>query len=313
VKIYDLNSYKVVYSFKVESPVLAVGLSPDGKVLAAGTVGGKLHIRQRIPPSERTSASGPIQEKSTLEVLFPDLVALSSSSSSSSSTAGTIAESKKRKIRPNTRRYWSRGSNLKHALDSDDYQVQLAKKIARLKPYDSFLKKFLYKPALDSALENGDALVVLSVLEELLLRGGLRTALSGRQPQQLMPLINHILLNVNHPAHTDILITTTNQILDLYGGWFASASRSKSSVSSSSWLWWKDVLNKLKACVLEEAKVEKELLHLLGSIDTFKASYNYLNINRFGSGNDFQVDNALDDQKATEPLPKKLKNEMEET
>lgn len=42
----------------------------------------------------------------------------------------------------------------------------------RLKPYDSALRKFRYHDALDSALTSRNPVVVVTVLEEMMHRGG---------------------------------------------------------------------------------------------------------------------------------------------
>ena len=53
----------------------------------------------------------------------------------------------------------------------------LARRKARLAPYDRALQKFQYGAALDAALASSHPQVVASVLEELAARGGLTAAL----------------------------------------------------------------------------------------------------------------------------------------
>lgn len=63
----------------------------------------------------------------------------------------------------------------------------LARRKARLAPYDRALQKFQYGAALDAALAGGQPQVVASVLEELAARGGLTAAL-GMSP--LIPTLS---------------------------------------------------------------------------------------------------------------------------
>ena len=54
---------------------------------------------------------------------------------------------------------------------ADDHEVTRQRK-SRLRPFDSNLRKFRYHDALDAALESRDPVVVVTVLEELIHRGG---------------------------------------------------------------------------------------------------------------------------------------------
>ena len=49
------------------------------------------------------------------------------------------------------------------------YQIEHVRK-QRLRPYDTFLKNFQYSDALDAALESRHALIVVSLLDELIQR-----------------------------------------------------------------------------------------------------------------------------------------------
>ena len=74
-------------------------------------------------------------------------------------------------------------------LQTDDTMIESERRV-RLKPYEKHLKKFSYRKALDAALKTQNPLVVVTVLEELLRRSGLVTALADRDEVSLEPLLS---------------------------------------------------------------------------------------------------------------------------
>jgi len=93
------------------------------------------------------------------------------------------------------------------------------KRRKHLKQYENYLKKFKYHDALDSVLKvcklmflcimlftcpptqsnaKNRGVLVYSLLQELSRRGGLRTAVSGRSEEQLLPLLQYLCKLVHH-------------------------------------------------------------------------------------------------------------------
>ncbi|EOD39299.1 hypothetical protein EMIHUDRAFT_77738, partial [Emiliania huxleyi CCMP1516] len=75
----------------------------------------------------------------------------------------------------------------------------------KLSGFDKALKGFRYHEALDAALLNGAADVVVGVIEELVQRNGLRIALHGRDQQTLQPLVGFLVRNITRPPHAHVL------------------------------------------------------------------------------------------------------------
>jgi len=65
---------------------------------------------------------------------------------------------------------------------------------------------------LDSSKTHNTA-VVISMLEELINREGLRIALSGRDDVSLEPITKFIMKNIINPNYTELLVDVTNVIL----------------------------------------------------------------------------------------------------
>jgi U3 small nucleolar RNA-associated protein 15 len=98
----------------------------------------------------------------------------------------------------------------------DDFVVadKTGKKM-KLKTHDKHLKKFEYPHALDAALVTQRAPIVIAVLEELVQRGGLRIALSGRDHHSLEPILSFAVRQIDNPQNAAIVIDLANFILDM--------------------------------------------------------------------------------------------------
>ena len=197
VKVYDVQSYDVVHSLRFSGPLLSVGLSPNKGTLMVGKADGTLSIRSRRTASSTAAALG---------------------SSSSSSSSSSLFPTRQPLIFGGTAKYFQRGKNA--VAGAGDFEVELAKR-HRLAPYDVSLKGFRYvvfflclllihppthlltrsfihppiyllhsyQEALDKALESRNPRTIVAVMEELLMRRGLRIALTGRDEAGLEPLM----------------------------------------------------------------------------------------------------------------------------
>ncbi|TPX33252.1 hypothetical protein SmJEL517_g03845 [Synchytrium microbalum] len=179
VKVYNLQDYKVVHSIKYPAPILSIGLSPDDTRLVVGMNNGMLSIRQRVVKTQ-SATSRPLRYK-----------------------GGTMA-------------YFERGAKTSKP-ESTDLLVE-PQRYRGLKPYDRYLRKFQYSNALDAALaKDVDAIVVVSLLDELMLRDGLIIALSARDEKSLQPVLRFLYRHILNPRYSAFLIDVTNIVLDLYG------------------------------------------------------------------------------------------------
>lgn len=123
--------------------------------------------------------------------------------------AELLAERKStRLLRGGTYRYFLRGQATPAA--ADDVRVEGGRR-HRLKAYDTMLKVFQYRKALDAALSSNDPIIVTSMLEELVARQALQIAVSGRDEEALESLLAFVAKYIIDPRFAPLL-------LDVAGG-----------------------------------------------------------------------------------------------
>eukprot|EP00911_Craspedida_sp_UC1_P000938 UC1_evm1s708 len=224
VKVYDVASWKVVHAFKEPAPILDLALAPTETHFVAGTSTGLLSIRQRKQPI--------------------------------STEAATAAA--RRAPRPGSYKYFLRGHD--YRAERKDIKVEVERK-HKLKPYDRLMRKFQYALALDAVLEGRPrAVVVVSVLQELVRRSGLKQALSGRDETALRPVLVFLVKNVTNPRYARLLIGVANVLLDVYAGQVGLSPTIDALLEK--------LLQKLRA----EVALQERLLETLGSIDAILAA-----------------------------------------
>lgn len=67
--------------------------------------------------------------------------------------------------------------------EPSDVISSMQSKKQKLQKYEKLLKQFAYKDALTSAIEQGNTEVVVALIEELMQRNGLDSALGQRSPE----------------------------------------------------------------------------------------------------------------------------------
>ncbi|KAJ1825108.1 U3 small nucleolar RNA-associated protein [Coemansia sp. RSA 2671] len=222
VKIYDVQSFKMVFNISYTAPVLSVALSPDNTMLAVGMTSGVFSLRKRT-----------VGVKEQAEEV--------------------AAQQAKRLPRAGTTAFFLRGSANKGA--DDDLRIE-QKRRKGLADYDQFLRKFEYARALDAVLSNNrTGLTVVSLLQELIHRDGLNTALAGRDELSLDPVVRFVVKFIDHPRYTGVLIKVTEVLLDIYGDLLHQSGRIA------------ELLARLRAKVRLELRLQQDLTMLLGSME----------------------------------------------
>lgn len=188
VKVFDVNNFKVTHASKYPSPIMSMDLSPSMMTMVVGTSAGQLFIRQKkksLPTNEEgnTGVSGMFQEESKSE----------------------------KGLRPNNYRYFLRGRTEK-ATDGDYYVANQRR--PRLAEHDLHFRKFQYKEALVSSLKASDPTVVVAVMEELVLRRGLISAISNLDTTSLELLLVFLQKYVTLPKFSRILVPFAHKVLD---------------------------------------------------------------------------------------------------
>jgi len=199
VKVYATSTCTVVHSFAFSAGVQAVALSPDDRTLVVGMADGKVAIHAR---STRLFRPKEKEEDDLFEA-----------------HGGFL-------FKPEPRHSWRRTVNA--APTAEDLRIE-SLRWRRLKPYDTHLVKFRYHRALDEAIEYEKShrkkdpseeprLVVMTVLEELYRRNGLRIALHGRTDAELLPTLRFIERNILDPRYSATLTDVMEVILEIYAG-----------------------------------------------------------------------------------------------
>lgn len=224
VKVYSLSTLQVLHGLKFGAPLSAVAVSPDNKKLITGFVSGTVMVQTR-----------------KLDGKIPGINSTGFGLSTSLAAAG--AES--------SRHYKGAG---KAALQTEDGALE-TERVARLQPYDKYLKKFSYQKALDAALNTKSPLAVIAVLEELSRRTGLTIALSGRDEESLVPLLAFSARYISNPKYSKLITSVVHKILDMYAGILGHSEEID------------ELFVKLQRAVKAETVFQRQIARVLGSLD----------------------------------------------
>lgn len=135
----------------------------------------------------------------------------------------------------------------------------------RLQKYDKFLKSFQYSACLDSVLEAPqNPVIVISVIQELVHRSGIKIALVNRDDKSLIPLLKFLLKYIIHPRYNPTLVPLLNMVLgtilplsiDIYGHLLRHSFEAC------------QLLDKIKLKVRQEVRVVRNFNNCLGMLDT---------------------------------------------
>ena len=224
VKVYEVGSYATLATLRYDAGLVALAVSPDNTRLVAGTTTGALSIKSRL-----------------LKV------------------AEVVSESRStRALRGGTYKYYLRGQRAQQSGQGGTGVVEEGKQ--KLQPYDAALKNFLYGESLDAALATGSPVVVVGLLEELVQRGGLGPAITGRGEATLTPLLTFLLRHVTDPRYSPLLLDLSAALLDAYGPTMA-----RSPLLAT-------MFGRIRAKLVEEAKLSRDLLQLQGTLDALLAA-----------------------------------------
>jgi U3 small nucleolar RNA-associated protein 15 len=200
VKVYDVESYRVLHTLPHHAAVLALAMAPDDSRLAIGAADGDLCVLTRAAAAEdepeRRMRHGRARKSVGTVRYF-----LRGHQTAEDAGAQPQSQSQQQQQQQQSVQYATPAKGKgKHTLD----------------PYDRMLRKFKYSAALDAALETTRPAVIVGMLRELLHRGGLLIALGGRDETTLEPLLVFLVNYVAAPQYSALLITVCRSVIDLY-------------------------------------------------------------------------------------------------
>ena len=219
VKITSLPGFTTLSSIKHTSPILSLALSPDSSMLAIGSADGSLTLKQRPAPTP------PPQPRS-----LP---------------------------RMGSQAWFNRGVSAQPASASAP-PAGVNNAVARrsaLQAYDVYLKRFQYHQALDAALRTNRAATIAAMLEELVDRSALLTAISGRSEEGLAPLLFFLLNYLVHPLYSAVMLDVIGCVLSVYG------RRVGESVGMDEWV------RRVRERVREECGVQEAMVRMRGGME----------------------------------------------
>ncbi|TFK43490.1 Trp-Asp repeat-containing protein [Crucibulum laeve] len=230
VKVYDVSSYKVVHTMRYPAPILCLAVSPDETHILGGMSDGTLSVRRRQPKASEQSA----------EVLYSGAI---ESFVGLNIGHGTLTG--KQKSKP--------------LADVDELRIE-SRRSKRLKEYDRFLKVFKYSAALDSVLRKQVPPVTkFSLIQELIHRDGLRTALAGRDDVLLEPVLRLLLKYVADPRFGEMVCDIATIVIEMYRPVIGQAPLIDS------------LFLRLRKKVAAEIKFQKEILKVKGALNMILA------------------------------------------
>jgi len=162
LKIYSLDEMELVHQMKFKAPISGFDMTSDFSHLAIGHLDGSFTISKNSSKEKK------------IERLNQDAMMLNLSSNKEALNY----------------KYFFRGIYNK-VVNENAKRVEVIK-AEKLKRYDNFLKKFKYAEALTQALTTFDTQIIVSIIEELLLRDGLDIGLKGLADEAMVNLLNFI-------------------------------------------------------------------------------------------------------------------------
>lgn len=231
VKIFELDTFKVVAASRYPSPVLSLGLDPACSTLAVGMTDGTLAIRRHMTRAKQALAGSEVGRKK--------------------------AQRYKPRLTASNFRYFIRGQNEKAAAHE---VVVSRRRKAKLKSYDKLLRQYRFRDVLDAALSTRNALVVVSVFDELAAREALASALAGRTADSLLPIIKFTAKYLPDPQYSAACCGVANAILDMY----AAVAGASPSIAHA--------LLVLQQVVADELALQRMLLPLQGGLEALLAA-----------------------------------------
>ncbi|KAG1676498.1 U3 small nucleolar RNA-associated protein 15 [Nymphon striatum] len=226
VKIHDLTSFKVVHTLDYSSPILSVAVSPDDKTVVTGMADGLFSIQHRSEKKDK-----PIKDK-----------------------------------QPKPYEKYLKNRNYTPAQGDIIVKEKHRKKLPK---YDKLLKSFQSSKALDTVLKDyyqcRDPDVTINVIRELIRRGSIKTALSGRDTSSLTLILKFVVKYINDVRFSRILLDVAHLLLDIYGP----------EIGQSEKIF--NLFTKLKDVTTREISFMEDVMKLQGTIELIIANSNQNN------------------------------------
>ncbi|OMJ91673.1 hypothetical protein SteCoe_5700 [Stentor coeruleus] len=193
VKIHNLNTFIVDFMIKYPEPVLTVKMSPTDSHLIVGMADGKLSVRQN-----KSKPVCPRKMDATDELYLKRWEEYHKS----------MPEETIKNYRYFNRGIYSKAENDELAIDNENRR--------KIKDYDLLLRKFHYGEVLDLAFDSESPDLSISIIQELVLRNGLKDALVGRDAVIVIKIIEWLGKKIHNPKYTSTILPMITMVIDMY-------------------------------------------------------------------------------------------------
>lgn len=216
VKIYDAITYQVVHTLDFPSPILSIAISPEDKIITAGMTNGLISIsHQKQPLPENENKSTRKRKKLLMNYHVPDV-----------------------KLYP-----------------SQDDIVVPEKEKKMFASYDQYLRNFQYSKALDAALKAKKPEIGVSVIQELIRRGGIKAAIAGRDEKSINPLVKFLVRYIGDPRFSRTLLDIAIMFVNIYS---TNLNENMEMINQ---------FNKLRTVIDKELSYVEETMEVLGVVN----------------------------------------------
>ncbi|KAK2810516.1 hypothetical protein FQN49_008535 [Arthroderma sp. PD_2] len=254
MKVFETTGWNVVGGTKYPSPILSLGVVTSGpqredKHVAVGMQSGVLSIRTRFSGEQKVREREREREmKALLE--------------------GKLEEHDRQVAKENKKK--ARGQGWEKRLRGMDFvgegidividpNQDGKKKRKREKGWENDLRKGRYSTSLDTVLESGDKITIITLLTALRHRAALRTALAGRDEATLQPILQWVYKSITDPRLVDLSVEVSMNILDIYSAHLGQSVHIDNMV------------HKLHRRVKEEVDRAQQAWQTRGMLDMLKA------------------------------------------
>lgn len=221
VKVFDVATYQVVHTLDYPSPILSLDISPEDRVLVVGMTSGLISVQRR--KSEIVKEVAPTKRKRS-----------SSYFQETHSDPGFVPRAG-------------------DAVVPERTPPKMAK-------YNTFLRKFRVSKALTQALRDAkftrEPQIAVAVMQELIRRRALKSALAGRSGKDLDELMLFVTKNLTDHRFSRIMLDVAALMVEVY---YPEVTTCKATCRR---------LKILQKVMHQEAKHMQEMMELKGTIET---------------------------------------------
>ncbi|XP_065341242.1 U3 small nucleolar RNA-associated protein 15 homolog [Cloeon dipterum] len=224
VRVTDMTDLQPAHVLNYSSPILSIGIESNDKVLAVGMVDGLVSVSRKIEED---------------------------------------GKGKTPRIRYTLREWRKREQKLREFEPLQEADTTFTEKERQMMSnIDRYLRSYRYSKALDVAMAmyntKRKAESVVTLVQELIRRKGLATALAGKDDHEIAKILKFFSKHIGNFEYMPTLIDATNTLIDIYGEEINDMPMAL------------DACNNLLSTIHDEEQLTVKLLELQGAMEMLK-------------------------------------------